>query len=338
MPDSFDSSTLPDGTEITIRPIGPEDRAALAEGFEKLSPESRYRRFFSPVSTLGDRELDYLTQVDHHDHEALVAVETESGEGVAVARFVRLRDDLAEPAIAVADDWQRRGVAGVLLDALARRAREEGIQQFIAPILAENAGAIKAFHRLGATTASYSGPEVELTIDLGEPAEATPALRWLLRAIASGLVEPARSIWELLLRQRPAPEGFGEAIVVGVDDSEVSRGAVDQGRELARALGLPIHLVGTFRPLLDDRSAIESAVREAERGLRDDGIEVTVRLGRGDPAFAILYVAVRAQAGLIVLGSPAPPESSPLLGSNVWNSVAHNTQCSVLIARAPRSD
>src|SRR5437868_3966984 len=123
MPRSFDSSTLPDGTEIRIRPIGPEDRDALAEGFEKLSPESRYRRFFSPVSALGDRELDYLTRVDHRDHEALVAVEAESGNGIAVARFVRIRDDLAEPAIVVADDWQRRGVAGVLLDALAIRAR-----------------------------------------------------------------------------------------------------------------------------------------------------------------------------------------------------------------------
>jgi len=326
---------LRDGTEITVRPITPEDRPALAEGFERLSPESRYRRFFSPVSHLGERELDYLTQIDHHDHEALVAVDPESGEGIAVARFIRVGPDIAEPAIAVADDWQRRGVAGLLLELLARRAREEGIERFVAPVLAENAAAIKVFQRLGATSHESMGSELELTVDLTEPASATPALRELLRSVASGLLEPARGVWEMLLRQRPAPAGFGEAIIVGLDDPDVSRVAADYGGELGKRLGLPVHLVAAYRPLLDDQGALEGLARAAERRLRDQGVDVKVKVGRGDPAFAILFAAVRERAGLIVLGSPPPPESSRILDSSLWNAVAHNSLCSVLIARAP---
>ena len=46
---------------MVIRPIEPDDRAALAEGFERLSAESRYRRFFAPVPHLSEHDLDYLT-------------------------------------------------------------------------------------------------------------------------------------------------------------------------------------------------------------------------------------------------------------------------------------
>ena len=82
--------TLADGARLVIRPIEPTDRDLMAAGFERLSPESRYRRFFSPLPDLTGRQLDYLTRVDHHDHEALVALDADSGDGVAVARFVRV--------------------------------------------------------------------------------------------------------------------------------------------------------------------------------------------------------------------------------------------------------
>src|SRR4051794_1367788 len=119
---------LRDGEPILIRPIRPEDREELAAGMERLSPESRYRRFFTPTSGLSPTELSYLTEVDHHDHEALVAVEPGTEHGIGVARFVRspADDELAEVAVAVADSWHNRGVATALLARLAERAREEG--------------------------------------------------------------------------------------------------------------------------------------------------------------------------------------------------------------------
>src|SRR3954468_4097932 len=153
--------TLPDGDRIQIRPVQPEDRERIAAGFERLSPESRYRRFFSPVSRLSDRQLDYLTRVDHHDHEALLALDDED-QLIAVARFVRTGPGRAEPAVVVADDWHGRGVATRLLGRLVDRALDEGIDRFNAPVLAENPEAIAVLRRLGDTTIQHRGHEVEL--------------------------------------------------------------------------------------------------------------------------------------------------------------------------------
>src|SRR5215218_1571067 len=80
--------TLRDGARVRVRPIGPGDRDALVAAFDRLSPESRYRRFFGPVNELSPQVLDYLSRVDHVDHEALVALDDE-GAIVAVARYVR---------------------------------------------------------------------------------------------------------------------------------------------------------------------------------------------------------------------------------------------------------
>jgi nucleotide-binding universal stress UspA family protein len=326
---------LKDGATITIRPITTDDREALAEGFERLSPDSRYRRFFTPVTHLSDRELDYLTDIDHHDHEALVAIDEASGEGIAVARYVRTDPDSAEPAITVADDWQRRGVASVLLEALSERAREEGINQFVALVLAENAGAIRALHNLGATSQESMGREVELTIDLSEPEAARPVLHEFLRVAASGLVEPVRNLWELFARRVPPPAGFGDAIVVGIEDEQECEVAVAQAQALAQQLKLPVHLIAAYRPLLDDAGALQDKMQAAERRLQDAGLSVTTRLLRGDPALAVLNAALRERAGLIVLGSP-PRDSPRASRASLWTAVAHNSSCNVLIARAPR--
>ncbi len=77
--------------------------------------------------------------MDHRDHEAFVAFDRVSGEGVGVARFVRLDDpEAAEVAVAVADDWQGRGVGTVLLSRLADRARALGVRRFRASLMADN--------------------------------------------------------------------------------------------------------------------------------------------------------------------------------------------------------
>ena len=80
-------------------------------------------RFQASLADLSDKQLSYLTAVDHHDHEALIALDPDTEDAVGVARFVRVSDGVAECAIAVADDWQGRGVATELLDRLVDRAR-----------------------------------------------------------------------------------------------------------------------------------------------------------------------------------------------------------------------
>src|SRR5436190_3195438 len=244
------SERLRDGSRITIRPIEPDDREALAAAFERLSPQSRYRRFFAPMAHLSERDLDYLTRVDHHDHEALVATDAESGEGVGVARYVRTAPEVAEPAIAVVDDWQGRGVGACLIDALADRAREEGVRRFEAPVLAENDQALRLLERLGELTGrTATGREIELTIEL--PAGRGAGARWrtLLRHAAAGTVAPVRSLFgRLLPSRRGAPDDARRnVIVVGTDGSDHADRAVETAGELASASGASVDVVGAHR-------------------------------------------------------------------------------------------
>src|SRR5437660_7106872 len=118
-------AALPDGTPITIRRLTPSDAPILAGGFARLSEESRRLRFLTAKERLSESELRYLTEVDGHRHEALGAIDPGSGEGIAVARFVRDQRDSsrAEVAITVADDWQRRGLGKLLLNRPAALAR-----------------------------------------------------------------------------------------------------------------------------------------------------------------------------------------------------------------------
>lgn len=173
--------------DLEIRPIEPDDKDELQRGFERLSERSRYRRFLSPRGPLTDAELRYFTEVDHYDHEALVAVRRDTGEGVGVARFVRSDTDhsAAEFAIAVVDDWQRRGVGSRLMTALAERAREEQITSFTALALADNEAMLNLLRDLGQVRSEVSGlGTVELAVEL--PATGVERLRRLLRAVARG--------------------------------------------------------------------------------------------------------------------------------------------------------
>ena len=181
---------LRDGEQIVIRPIRPEDRSELAAGMQRLSPESRYRRFLTPASELSAAQLSYLTEVDHSDHEALVALQPETGHGIGVARFVRSPEDreLAEVAVAVADSWQGRGVGTALLGRLAERARAEGVSRFTAEVLAENRPMLELIDAIGeAHVVDRDQGSVAIEVDL--PPEGIGAtLREALRAAARDLL------------------------------------------------------------------------------------------------------------------------------------------------------
>jgi RimJ/RimL family protein N-acetyltransferase len=184
--------TLRSGQRVLIRAVRPADAPGLAEAFEQLSETSRYRRFFAVKPRLSEQSLAYFTEVDHHDHEAVVAVAPGSGQLVGVARFIRnpAEPDRAEVAVTVIDSWQQRGVGTVLLRELAHRAAEEGIRQFTAEILAENQPMLTLAHQLGPAETAYSGSTVSARIDLPPAAEPAGTSRYdgydLLRAAARG--------------------------------------------------------------------------------------------------------------------------------------------------------
>lgn len=162
---------IPDGTELVVRHIRPDDKELLVDGLARLSPQSVYRRFLSPKHHFSSGELRYLTELDGRDHVALVALLPHDPDHlVGVARFVRLEHDpeTAEAAIVVGDRFQGRGLGKLLALRLADEARERGIRRFQATILGENQAAKRLLRAMSerVRAGTVVGPAVELSADL----------------------------------------------------------------------------------------------------------------------------------------------------------------------------
>jgi GNAT superfamily N-acetyltransferase len=198
-PDYAAEHVLSDGTPVHVRHIRPDDGPALREAFEKLSPTSRYRRFFVDVGALTDEMVAYLTHCDGTDHVALVAAvdapDLKTEQGIGVARFVRFADEptVAEAAVTVVDDWQHRGVGKLLLAALVLAARERGILYFRAEVLASNEPMRALLAHSHAVLRSNEGETLRFDVPLdaairGELAPSEMLLFRLLRTAAASMV------------------------------------------------------------------------------------------------------------------------------------------------------
>jgi RimJ/RimL family protein N-acetyltransferase len=181
-PDILVKGTLRHGLRIVIRPLHPEDRAELAEGFEGLSERSRYLRFLTGKGTLSERGLDKLVdQVDGHDHVALAMWWVRRSRAdilLGDARFIRLPYDpeCADVAVAVADEIHGQGAATLMLAVLKERALEEGIHRFSAVMSPENEASHRMIQRLGRVLRDeYVDGTREIEVDLdGEPVDRPP--------------------------------------------------------------------------------------------------------------------------------------------------------------------
>ncbi len=156
---------LRDGRTLRLRPPGRDDANALLEFFGSLSERSRYLRFHG-FPSLGTQLVEPLLQPDWSERGALLgALSTDAGEEiVAVASYVRLRDPtIAEAAFAVADAHQRRGIGTRLLERLADRASEVGIERFVAEVMADNRDMVGVFEAVGfELTRELGGGELEV--------------------------------------------------------------------------------------------------------------------------------------------------------------------------------
>jgi GNAT superfamily N-acetyltransferase len=144
-------NVTPDGRPICIRPIKPEDKKLLADGYVRLGEESRRRRFLAAPKHLSARDLDYFTEVDHRLHEAVVAVDPQTGRLIGVAEYVCIAGDpgSAELSAMVVDEWQHRGVGTALLEELTARARERGVRRYVAVVATDNWPVIAALRPFG---------------------------------------------------------------------------------------------------------------------------------------------------------------------------------------------
>ena len=164
---------------VLIRPVRSADAPLVAEGFTRLSPRSRQMRFLTRKKQLSSAELRYFTDVDHHDHEALVALNPADGRGVGIARYIRHRSDpdAAEIAVTIIDEWQGRGLGTELVTRLSCRARHEGIYRFTALVAEDNAAVARMLRNTSASLASRGPGTTEYEIPLVPPGKstATPA-------------------------------------------------------------------------------------------------------------------------------------------------------------------
>src|SRR3954463_5038324 len=165
----METAQLRDDSTVTIRPIEPGDFDRLREVWDGMSELSRRRRFLAPSSgDITDADIQYLVDVDHRRHEALLAL-GDNGRALGVARYVRTPGDpeSAEVAVVVVDDWHRRGLGTALLDRLTERARENGIERYTAIVSEDNDVVLRALDRAGATRTGTSGEgEIEFVFEL----------------------------------------------------------------------------------------------------------------------------------------------------------------------------
>jgi DNA-binding transcriptional LysR family regulator/RimJ/RimL family protein N-acetyltransferase len=200
--------TLGSGDVVRIRQVRPDDASALARAYANLGEQSRYRRFFTVMPELPEATLKAAVEVDHVDHEALVAVPLLSTEIVGESRFIRLPDqlDTAEVGVTVVDAWQGRGLGPALLACLSEHALAAGIEYFTAEILAENRTMLALLPSLGQVETESRGPVVAARVELGEPSgQAHPDLLDLLTAASRGDIVSFPVLLRRLIR---VPDGL----------------------------------------------------------------------------------------------------------------------------------
>jgi len=158
-----------EGRVVAIRPVEPTDTERVLDEFDHLGEESRRLRFMGVVKRLSQHELEYLTDLDHHGHEALMATAPDGSQALGIARYIRDPVDpaQAEVAIEVIDEWQGRGLGSALLERLVARARDEGIDTFTALCQSENQGILRLLAHAGPCIVRFSGPgTVDVTVRL----------------------------------------------------------------------------------------------------------------------------------------------------------------------------
>lgn len=151
-----DVISLPDGQQVRLRPLRPDDAAALQEGVRRyMSPEDLRLRFLAPVKELAPALLDRLTHPDPDREIALVVERVERPELLAVGRLAAdPGSDAAEYAITVRSDMKGHGLGYMLMGRLLECARQRGCAEVFGYVLPENQAMLKMCREYGFTVES----------------------------------------------------------------------------------------------------------------------------------------------------------------------------------------
>lgn len=164
---SFTTNT---GHKINARRLDEGDIDLMIDLFDHLSAESRYHRFHRSLAHPSLEQVRQgAEQLLHVDGVAWIAFAEVDGAAapIAVARYVRLTQDQAEPALTVRDEFQGQGIGRVLFARLIAAAQKENIRQFVATVQSSNQAAVRLVKNAGLpTTQTVSDGQIILTIAL----------------------------------------------------------------------------------------------------------------------------------------------------------------------------
>lgn len=169
------NEVLKDGTPVVVRATRAEDSAKLRQAFRNLERETVYTRFFGPKSDLSDADLKRLTSVDFNRDAALVVTKTSGGEEIVIGSCcyfgvtTNASEHGAEIAFTVADEYHGLGIASLLMKHLVQIARENGLAQLEAYVLARNQAMLAVFNKSSLRkTIQHEGDVVRVTLFLRE--------------------------------------------------------------------------------------------------------------------------------------------------------------------------
>ena len=320
-----------DGGVVRLRPITPADADELQRFHTALSERTRYLRYFGPYPRISPKDLYRTTHVDYRDRVGLVVVLGDSI--IAVGRYELLDRSgkrSAEVAFVVADGHQGRGLGSILLEHLAGAAAENGIETFVAEVLAENTVMVTVFREAGyQVERSRDGSVLHLEFAI-DPTEALRSVR-----DARERASEARSVGNLLaprsvavIGATPSTGRVGGVVLANLLDGSY-HGAVypvNPGRRSVRG----VHAYPTVRDIPDEVDLAVVAVPATEIGsVLDDcmakgvkgllvlsaGFSETGEQGRGPEAE--LVAAARGH-GMRVVGPSALgiANTDPAIGLN----------------------
>ena len=162
---------LENGTPVCLRRVTRGDEERIRQGIARMSPRSRYMRFFSGAATPPDWVIDRLLDADGDTHLGWGAIDTSQADEPAIGAVHAFRDagdrGLAEFSVAILDDWHGLGLGKLLTATLLLEARAEGIARFSMDTLSENASAIAFARLLGGERTEYDGTVLTYSLDVG---------------------------------------------------------------------------------------------------------------------------------------------------------------------------
>jgi acetyl coenzyme A synthetase (ADP forming)-like protein len=271
---------LRDGRAIRLRPIKPEDAPREHRFFQRVGPESVYRRFFQVKTDLTPDELRHFTNVDYEDRMAFVAIQDD--EMVAVGRYDVLLDKsegdkrVAEVAFLVQDDFQGRGVGSLLLQHLTVYARLQGITEFEAFVLDDNRAMMRIFRNSG----------YKLVRQLGEGVYRVEyPIEYSLEAREAEWEHEKRSVTASLMPMLH-PKSIA---VIGASRNDQSIGGRLFGNLLAHGFTGPVfpvnpnaafvHAVKAYPSVMDIEESVDLAIITVPAQLTLDAVEACGRKG-----------------------------------------------------------